>query len=241
MWFELRVFCFPVGCLPKGPDVPRESRAHPLTLLAWVIVGLHVLGLAFAALGISPGTPLVPLPDRLKYLAGAPAGWTLGWGCFMLCALSLVAFLAAVSHRLGAAAGLARLGVVVAVAAAAFDLSCDAVYIVVFPMIASWQPPPEQLFLAVERLTGVGSLVIANGGYSVAILLVSADLHGRKGVGPVTTWLGYAVAASGFLLAAAGFTGVPWHAEWATPPTLGLFCVWVVLVARSLAAGGSAA
>ena len=46
------------------------------------------------------------------------------------------------------------------------------------------------------------------------------------------------VTGFGLLLSAAGFTGVPWHAMWATPPTIGLFCVWVLLVARSLEPAG---
>ena len=86
-------------------------------------------------------------------------------------------------------------------------------------MIASWRPTPEPLFLAVERLTGLASLVVANGAYSVAVVLVSAALRGREGCGPFTVGLGYAVGAAGLLLAAAGFTGIPWHAEWAAPPT----------------------
>jgi hypothetical protein len=37
------------------------------------------------------------------------------------------------------------------------------------------------------------------------------------------------------MLAAAGFTYVPWHIAWGTAATIGLFCLWVVLVARGLA------
>ena len=84
---------------------------------------------------------------------------------------------------------------------------------------------------------GVGSLVIANGAYSVAVLLVNVALQGRADVGPVTVILGCAVGVAGFVLAGAGFTGVPWHAQWATPPTIGLFCVWVVVLARRLECG----
>jgi hypothetical protein len=204
-----------------------------LTGLAWVNVVLHVAALALAVVGMRPGTPLVPLAERLDYLARAPLGWTAGWAAWMGCALALVAFLAAVTWRLGEQAFLARLGLTVAVAGAAFDLFCDAVYVLVFPMLASHQPPPESSFVVLERITGIASLVIANGAYSVAILLVTLALRGRPGLVPFAVEVGYAVAGFGLLLAAAGFTGVPWHAEWATGPTIGLFCVWVVLVARS--------
>lgn len=218
--------------------MPLVAPGRTLTVLAWLNVVVHVLALFFAAFGMRPGTPLVPLPERLEYLARAPLGWSLGWGTWMLCVAALIAFLAAVVHRLGERADLARLGLTVAVAGGAFDLCCDSVYIVVFPKLADAQPPSEALFLAVERVTGIGSLVIANGGYSVGALLITLALRGRKGLVPYTLGVGYAVAGFGLLLSAAGFTGVPWHAEWATPPTIGLYCVWAVLVARSLEPGG---
>jgi hypothetical protein len=214
--------------------VPRNRPPDALVVLAWSNVLLHVVALALAAVGMSPGSPLVPLPERLTYLAAAPPGWALGWACWMLCTLVLVGFLALVPGRLPGDGDLARLGVLIAVAGAGFDLFCDSVYIVVLPMLASRQPPPETLFLTVERVTGIGSLVVANGAYSVAVLLVSVALRGCKGVGGLAVGIGYAVGASGLVLAAAGFTGSARHAQWATPPTIGLFCVWAVLVARAL-------
>jgi hypothetical protein len=215
-------------------SMPRSPFWFSLTGLAWVNVALHVVALVLAVVGMRPGTPLVPLPERLHYLARAPLGWTAGWVAWMFCAVVLVAFLAAVTRRLGERAFLARLGLTVAVVGAAFDLFCDAVYVLVFPMLASGTPVPESLFVVLERITGIASLVIANGAYSVAILLVTLELQARPDLTPFTVEVGYAVAGFGFLLAAAGFTGVPWHVEWATGPTIGLFCVWVLLVARSL-------
>jgi hypothetical protein len=218
--------------------VPHFAPARTLTVLAWLSVVLHVVGLVFAYFGMRPGTPLVPLPQRLEYLAGAPLVWSLGWAVWMLCAGTAVAFLAALVARLGDGADLARLGLTVAVAAAAFDICCDSIYIVMLPALAAAQPPSEGLFLAVERLTGLASLAVANGGYSVGTLLIALALRGRKGLVPGTMAVGYGVAGSGLLLAAAGFKGIPWHAEWATPPTIGLYCVWVLLVARSFERGG---
>src|SRR5262245_21262893 len=131
-----------------------------------------------------PGTPLASLPERLDYLAGAPLGWTLGWVTWMVCAVLLIAFLATLTWPLRERGDLARPGLTIAVAGAAFDLFCDTVYLLVLPMLASWRPRPEQLFLTVERVTGIGSLVIANGAYSVGILLISAALLGRPGMSP---------------------------------------------------------
>jgi hypothetical protein len=218
--------------------MPPAPTVNALAVLAWLNAGLHAAGLALAAVGMRPGTPLVSLPQRLDYLAGAPLGWTLGWVSWMVCAMLLIAFLAALTWQLRERANLARLGLTVAVAGAAFDLFCDLVYLLVLPRLASWRPPPEQLFLTVERVTGIGSLVIANGAYSVGILLISAALRQRPGVSLPAVGLGYAVGVAGLLLAAAGFTGEPAHAQWLTPPTIGLFCVWVVLVACSFAPEG---
>jgi hypothetical protein len=210
-------------------------------VLAWLNVVLHVVALVLAYFGMRPGSPLAPLPERLGYLAGAPPGWTLGWATWMLCGLALVAFLAVLVHRLGERADLARLGLTVAVVAAGFDLCCDSSFIVALPMLAVAHPVSESLFLVVERVTGLVSLVIANGGYSVAVLLIALALRGRTGLVPGTVAVGYGVAGFGLLLAAAGFTGVPWHAAGATPPTIGLYCVWVLLVARSFERGGKTA
>src|SRR5213078_1477255 len=115
---------------------------------------------------------------------------------------------------------------------------CDSVYLLLFPTLASGQHPSQTGFLIVERVTGIGSLVIANGAYSVAILLLTLALRGRRGISRFTVVVGYAVAGLGLVLASAGFTGSPWHAACATPPTIGLFCLWVVLVARALEPAG---
>lgn len=208
-----------------------------LVRLAWLNVVLHVLALALAAVGMRPGTPAAPLADRLQYLAGAPLGWRLGWGCWMLCAAALVAFLAAALDRLGDQSRPAQVGLVVAVTGAAFDLFCDSLYIVLFPMLAA-KPVAEDLFLTVEKATGIASLVIANGSYSISILLFTVALRNVPARAPFTLVTGYVVGGFGLLLAAAGYTGVPWHAEWATGPTIGLFCIWVLLVARTLSADG---
>jgi hypothetical protein len=211
---------------------------RPLVGLAWLNVFLHLVGLALAAVGIRPGSPLVPLPERLSYLAASPLAWTLAWVAWMCCAATLIAFLAVVTNRLGGEARLAQFGLMIAVAAAGFDLCCDSIYLLVFPMLASLQPPAEALFLLVERVTGLAGLVVANGAYSISILLVTLALRGQPGISRLAVGVGCAVAGFGLLLAAAGITWVPWHAAWATPPTIGLFCLWVILVAYSLQPAG---
>src|SRR5262245_12671558 len=83
------------------PPEGRRVNRRPLTTLAAVNVALHAVGLAAAAVGMRPGTPLAPLPERLDYLAAAPVGWTGGWAVWVLCAAVLVAFVFAAARRLG--------------------------------------------------------------------------------------------------------------------------------------------
>jgi hypothetical protein len=210
-------------------------QTRPLTRLAWLNVGLHVAGLAFAALGMRPGTPLVGLDERLAYLAGYPLGWSLGWGTWMLCTLALIAFFAALARQLPEHADAARLALILAAAGGAVDLFCDAVYITVLPWLAaSYSPASEWLFRTVERLATAGGTVVANGLYSIGTLLLTLCLRGRKGLVPGTLGLGYAVFGCGMLLTAAGFLHDAWYLALATGPTIGGFCLWVLWVARSV-------
>jgi hypothetical protein len=201
--------------------------------VAWINVALHVLGLALAAWGMRPGTPLMPLSERLAYLRDDAWGWSLGWGVWMCCVPVLVAFFALVAKRLGPTSDLARLALFVVAVAGGIDLSCDVIFVVALPWLAA-QPLAELQFLTLERATGAVSLIVANGLYTAASLLLNGALHGRPGFGVGTIGIGYGIGLFGFLLAAAGFTGVPWHVEWATGPTIGFFCLWTLLVARAL-------
>src|SRR5260370_6328896 len=117
--------------------MPRTPAVNALAVFAWLNVCLHVAGLALAAVGMRPGTPLVPLPERLDYLAEAPLGWTLGWVSWMVCAVLLIAFLAAVTWRLRERNKLARLGLMVAVAGPAFHPLCATACPRVSPTLAS--------------------------------------------------------------------------------------------------------
>jgi hypothetical protein len=73
-------------------DASNGKGKRALTLLAWTNVIAHAIALVFAALGMRPGSPLVELPERTAHLARFPAGWSLGWTTWMLCAMVLVAF-----------------------------------------------------------------------------------------------------------------------------------------------------
>src|SRR5260221_12423458 len=114
----------------------------------------------------------------MTYLAAHPIGWSAAWCVWIGCMFLMVAFTVAAGRRLGAEP-LARLAVIVAVAAGGFDLLGDSLFIVVLPQVASLQPPNEHLFVAVERCTLTLSLVVANGLYSVATLLLTLAASAR--------------------------------------------------------------
>jgi hypothetical protein len=194
-------------------------------------VGLHVLGLAVAWWGMRPGTPLVPLDVRLGYLAARPPGWTAGWAVWMLCALALVAFLAALA-AFATAPRLAAFAVALGAAGAAVDLLCDTVQITVLPDLAAWRPPDAALFFAVERGAGAGGTVVANGLYSLAVLLAALALRDRLPLHALG--LGAITCGAGLLMVAAGFSGDAHHVALATGPTIGAFLLWTIDVAWGL-------
>src|SRR5262249_17539192 len=148
--------------------VPLPCGARPLHWLAWLNVVLHVLGLVLAAVGMRPGTPAVPLTDRMAYLASDPSGWVLGGCVWMRFVPALVTFFLVAARHLGDNWPLAPILLV----GAAFDIFCDSAYILVLPFLASRSDVSTSTFLAVEKLLGIGSLVVANGFYSVATLLM---------------------------------------------------------------------
>jgi hypothetical protein len=193
-------------------------------MVAWCSVALHALGLALAALGMRAGTSIVDLPSRMAFLARAPSGWTVGWAVWMLCALSLLAFFVVAAERLPA--GVARAALALVSAGAAVDLFCDAAQAKVLPLLASGG---AALFLAIERLLGVGGTVVANGLYALAALAVTWALRDRA-----ARALGFLCVASGAAMVVAGWGGVARHVALTVGPTIFFYFAWALAAAREL-------
>jgi hypothetical protein len=192
--------------------------------VAWVNVALHAAGLAAAALAMRAGTPLVELPSRMAWLAGAPPGWWGGWAVWMACALALGAFFVALAEHLPPA--IARAAVALAAAGVAIDLLCDVTQAAVLPLAARGASP---LFLVVERLAGVGGALVANGLYTLAAGVVTLALRG-----PVERALGAGVVAAGALMALGGAIDSARLVELSVGPTIVLYCGWTLAVARAV-------
>jgi hypothetical protein len=218
----------------SSPD-PDSSVPSLLPALAWTNVGLHAAGLAIAWFGMRPGSVIAPLAERMSYLAGRPAGWTWGWGVWMLCTLALVAFMAALRHYARGAGGhplAAQLALVFTAAGMAADLLADAIQIQVLPFVAQAGAGSPALFLAFERFALTAGATIANGLYTTGVLLMTAALRGA--VGRLAWIAGWATVAAGAVMAVSGLLPAPALLALATGPTLGFYSVWTLLVARDL-------
>lgn len=209
------------------------ERGGGLWALAWANVALHGAGLLLASCCMRPGSPLVPLPARLAYLASRPAGWSWGWATWMLCSLLLVAFLAALASRLPERGLAARLALLLAAAGMAVDLACDLVQVAVLPEAAAAGSAGLPLFRAAERLAFLGGATVANGLYTAAVLLLAIALAGADRA--ATRAAAGATVLGGALLAAAGVVAEPALGVAGTALAIGGYSVWTLLVAHDLA------
>jgi len=209
------------------PMTPPSARILPA--LAWANVALHVFGLAVSWFGLRPGSVAAPLAERMAYLADRPAAWSWGWGIWMLCTLLLVSFMAVLWGLLPGKPVTAQLALVLTAAGMAADLLCDVIQIQVLPLAAGAGP---DLFLAFERLAFTGGVTVANGLYTLGVLLMTASL-GRL-VGAPARLAGWATVLAGFVLAATGVIPSPVLLQGATGATIGLYSLWTVLVSRDL-------
>jgi hypothetical protein len=203
------------------------ASSRLLMRLAWGNVALHVLGLALAVLGMRPGSPLVPLPERVAYLAGRPALWSWGWGVWMLCSLLLLGYVAALRRSLPERSLSADLALVLTAAGMGVDLLCDVIQMTL-PRVTGYEP----LFLALERIAFTGGATVANGLYTAAVLILTLRLRGSTSA--VTRLAGFATVVFGAAMAVAGLIPSPELLQAATGPTIGFYSLWTVLVARSL-------
>lgn len=203
---------------------PPSTRL--LTGLAWGNVFLHGVGLVLAVSGMRPGSPLVPLAERMEYLAGHPAAWTWGWGVWMVCSLLLLGYVAALRGSLPERSLAADLALILTAAGMGVDLLCDVVQIRGLPLAAGSEP----LFLSLEAVAFTGGATVANGLYTVAVLILTLRL--RIGLG--ARLAGFATVIAGTAMAVAGMIPSPPLLELATGPTIGFYSLWTVLVARDL-------
>lgn len=203
---------------------PSSNRL--LWRLAWGNVFLHGVGLVLALFGMRPGSALVPLPERMEYLASHPPGWTWGWGVWMVCSLLLLGYVAALRGSLPQRSLAADVALTLTAVGMGADLLCDVIQIRGLPLATASEP----LFLSLEAVAFTGGATVANGLYTVAVLIFTMTL-------PIGSWArlaGFATFVFGAAMAVAGMIPSPRLLELATGPTIGFYSVWTLLVARDL-------
>jgi len=192
---------------------------------AWLAIVLHTVGLAAAAFGIRPGTSVFPVETRMAYLSGGIA-WQLSWGVWLLAALSFIAFLATLKGRFALEGTLANFALMVGVAAVSVDSCCDILQIVVLPSITG-----KNVFIAIAAIASSGGIIVANGFYCIAVVLMTCALGNR--VPKSVTVLGWIGLITGLALSIAGFFNEPRAPEWFTGPAIVSYILWLFMLDRT--------
>jgi hypothetical protein len=163
----------------------------------------------------------------MAYLAGHPAGWTWGWGVWIVCSLLLLGYVAALRGCLPGRSAAADLALTLTAAGVGVDLLCDVVQICGLPLAAGSEP----LFLSLEAVAFAGGATVANGLYTVAVLIFTLTLR----VGTGARLAGFATVIFGAAMAVGGMIPSPRLLEIATGPTIGFYSLWTILVTRWMA------
>ena len=142
----------------------------------------------------------------------------------MLCSLLLLGYVAALRSRRPSFA--ADLALTLTAVGVGVDLLCDAIQMRGLPLATSSEP----LFLSLEAIVFTGGATVANGLYTVAVLILTLRLR----IGPGARLAGFATAVAGTAMAIAGLIPSPRLLELATGPTIGFYSLWTILTARSL-------
>jgi len=168
---------------------------------------------------LAPATPLTADPaERARYVADHLLLWRLGWGTWMLAALTLLWFYVWWRAKTGAP----HAALAVAAAGLLVDLSAETLLVVAAP----------DAFLAVAPLAYVLTGVVANGLYTVAgiALTLATRLSAFERAWAALMWSGGLVLSVGTAL------GLPIVTAIATGVLFGLFVPWCLYLRRRLAA-----
>lgn len=216
-----------VGVSQQGRHARRLLVVSTGALLVTI-----VLALSGAGLWIQPGSLLAPLESRTAYLASAPPGWMFAFLIWMVCALSLVAFLFAVAnyteHRY------AGLALILGVVGAGVDILGQVVLATILPPLAAEMPASRATFLALEQLSMACSSIAGPMFYTLGIPLITKALPREA---RLTRAFGSVALASGIMMVAAGFSNDANFVAVTAPLQLLSYCVWAVLAVRVMLSG----
>ncbi len=165
-----------------------------LRTLGWFTGLLHVFALSLAGLFLRPGSILAPAAERAAYIAAEPWAWKLSWAVWVVAALAFLVF--QVGCRRALPGPLTRWAMLPTLLAVVTDLSCDWMWIVDVPAAAAAGAD----FSVIESRAFFGGSVIANGLYTVAVLLTGLALprHRVYTAAVVVTGFGFSLVAALF-------------------------------------------
>jgi hypothetical protein len=202
--------------------------------LAWWNVALHVVALAMTWFFIRPGMSAIDVSSRQTYVVAHFWEWSTAWGTWMACAIVQVVFYAELARYLTKARDAASFAVSIACAGLAIDLLSDTIWIVLVPRLPTWHAETTVVYQVVEHIAKGGGLVVANGLYSLAVLILTLCLR-QQITSSITILLGYGVFIFGMGLSLAGLVSSQWLAEVSTGPTILCYCAWALLAAHHVA------
>ena len=188
-------------------------------LVPYVCAAANAAAAVALATVLAPGVSLTPTLARAAYVAEHLVAWRLGWGLWIVAALSLLAFFRWWAARIGwspvtrAAIGLAVIGVLA-------DICAEL-------QLIGWSPGEPSGLDAPLRVSGL----VANGLYSVAGLLLTSRTAG------LPRWLGgwsWTVWLLGIGLAGAAAISSDDASRVLTAALFILFLPWVVVIGRRL-------
>jgi hypothetical protein len=171
---------------------------------------------------LRPGTAVVSnVASRIAYIENNELLWRAGWACWIVAALSLLAFYAWWGARLPAW-GWGVAAIAVASTGLVFDLTAESLMI-------AWLPDAyDQVAPVANVLTGG----LGNGLYTVAGAVLTLGTRGMKGWFATWTWT---IWSAGFGLSAFTFAGNFLGVAVCSGVLFALFCPWAVVMGRKLA------
>lgn len=184
---------------------------------AYFCAAANLLAALALATVLAPGTTLASDAARAAYVRENVVAWQLGWGLWIVAAISLLVFYRWWTARVGASV----VPLAIATAGFAADILAESLLIAFVPDLPS-------LARGCFLLTGG----VANGCYSVAGTLLS--LRTPQALGRLAPWTA-AVWLSGFAISAFAFLEVPFGIAVSTALLFALFLPWLIVVGRRLA------
>jgi hypothetical protein len=190
--------------------------------VAFVSAAVHTVAAAAMLVVLRPGLPPDSVERRIAFITSHRTQWTMGWLCWTVTAITLVALVIVLARRVGTV-----IPVILVLGGAYFDVTSQVRYIIEMPQTRG------ETFLALDRQLEVSIGVVANGLYTLAMaaLVLKRDRLPRR-----VRLLAMPVIVAGAVLAVAAFLHQPLAEIISSAILFPAFIIWSVDVGRWLLA-----